>query len=169
MDQELLDRIRAAVRRTCPAWMRDQAEDIAQAVALGLVRRGQLDGSGEGNRPVASTYLTKAAHGLLVDEIRRRHRRPETPLEARPEGDDMTAGAPGPEAGVRSREIARGIRDCLATLVAPRRRAATLHLLGCSVPETARRCGWNPKRAENLVYRGLADLRRCLRGKGLTP
>jgi RNA polymerase sigma-70 factor (ECF subfamily) len=29
--------------------------------------------------------------------------------------------------------------------------------------------GWTEKKAENLVYRGLADLRRCLSAKGLRP
>ena len=29
--------------------------------------------------------------------------------------------------------------------------------------------GWTTKRAENLVYRGLADLRQCLERKGLNP
>ena len=29
--------------------------------------------------------------------------------------------------------------------------------------------GWDNKRTENLVYRGLADLRACLSGKGVTP
>ena len=35
--------------------------------------------------------------------------------------------------------------------------------------ETARRLGWTAKKAENLVYRGLKDLRRCLTARGMTP
>jgi RNA polymerase sigma-70 factor, ECF subfamily len=45
----------------------------------------------------------------------------------------------------------------------------TLYLQGHTVPETARILGWDAKRAENLVYRGLADLRQCLMGKGHRP
>ena len=44
-----------------------------------------------------------------------------------------------------------------------------LHLQGHSVPDAARLLGWPAKRTENLVYRGLADLRRCLIAKGHTP
>ena len=54
-------------------------------------------------------------------------------------------------------------------LVLPRRLAVTLHLQGHTVPEAGSLLGWNAKRAENLVYRGLADLRDCLAGKGVRP
>jgi RNA polymerase sigma-70 factor (ECF subfamily) len=45
----------------------------------------------------------------------------------------------------------------------------TLYLQGHTVPETARVLDWPAKRADNLVYRGLADLRQCLLAKGLRP
>ena len=33
----------------------------------------------------------------------------------------------------------------------------------------AARRGWTLTKTESLVYRGMADLRRCLERKGLTP
>jgi RNA polymerase sigma-70 factor (ECF subfamily) len=45
----------------------------------------------------------------------------------------------------------------------------TLYLQGHSVPDAARILDWPAKRTENLVYRGLADLRACLSNKGLRP
>ena len=54
-------------------------------------------------------------------------------------------------------------------MVEPRKLAVTLHLLGYKVPQIAKKMGWNPKRASNLVYRGLDGLRDCLRGMELTP
>jgi RNA polymerase sigma-70 factor (ECF subfamily) len=50
-----------------------------------------------------------------------------------------------------------------------RRLAVTLYLHGHSVPDAARILDWSAKRTENLVYRGLADLRECLLSKGLRP
>jgi RNA polymerase sigma-70 factor (ECF subfamily) len=44
-----------------------------------------------------------------------------------------------------------------------------LYLNGCTVPEAASHLRWHLKRTEALVYRGLAELRHCLTGKGLTP
>ena len=50
-----------------------------------------------------------------------------------------------------------------------RRLAVMLHLQGHPVAEAARILGWTVKRTENLVYRGLADLRHCLICKGHRP
>ena len=75
----------------------------------------------------------------------------------------------GPDREAASSEIARGIQDCLTRLGRPRRLAVTLYLEGCAVPEAARTLHWSVKKTENLVYRGLADLRGCLAEKGLEP
>jgi len=61
------------------------------------------------------------------------------------------------------------IRACLAAANRDRRLALVLYLQGHSVPEAARILGWDVKRTENLVYRGLADLRQCLLNKGHRP
>ena len=45
----------------------------------------------------------------------------------------------------------------------------TLYLEGCTVPESGAALGYTAKKASHLIYRGLADLRTCLAGKGVTP
>jgi RNA polymerase sigma-70 factor (ECF subfamily) len=110
------------------------------------------------------------AYTTLVDEIRRLRRRPEVPLEeSTGSGLEATAAAIGPEQQYAGREVGRAVRDCLVLLIQPRRLAVVLHLQGHTVPEAAAILGWTAKRTENLVYRGLADLRRCLEGKGISP
>ena len=79
------------------------------------------------------------------------------------------SGDPGPERRSAAREITDGIRECLAGLLKPRRLAVTLYLQGCSVPKAAMHLAWTLKKTENLTYRGLGDLRKCLSGKGLEP
>jgi RNA polymerase sigma-70 factor (ECF subfamily) len=160
-----------AVRRQCPAWLSNQADDIAQAA---LIKVMAAERRAEGERPLSSFYLHRAAHSALVDEIRRRQRRPETPLE------DMQA--PGaeelhfeprargtPESSASLRELGAAVRDCLLGAKRERQLAVALYLQGHSVPEAARILGWETKRTENLIYRGLADLRQCLIGKGHRP
>ena len=61
------------------------------------------------------------------------------------------------------------IQDCLSRMQRDRRLAVTLYLQGHTVPETARVLQWPTKRADNLVYRGLANLRQCLLAKGMRP
>jgi RNA polymerase sigma-70 factor (ECF subfamily) len=77
--------------------------------------------------------------------------------------------APGPERQYAAGQVGRAIRDCLLGLVTDRRLAVALHLQGHSVPQAAALLGWDRKRTENLVYRGLADLRACLEKKGVSP
>lgn len=158
-----------AVARLCPGWLADRRDDLVQAAVMRvmqIVGRGQA--AGEGNPVLSSSYLYKVAYSALVDEIRRVRRRRETDLED--EGVAPVAIAKeSPERTAASREIGRGIRDCLAQMKRERRLAVTLHLQGHSVPEAARILEWAAKRTENLVYRGLADLRECLMAKGMRP
>lgn len=154
-----------AVNRACPSWLRDQADDLVQ---IALLRVLGVDRPSEGIVAFSSSYLRKAAYSAVVDEIRRRRRRREVALEDEGNGEDLRGEAPDPEALFRARETGRAIRECLTRLIRPRKLAVTLHLQGYSVPELASALGWNAKKAENLVYRGLADLRECLDGKGMT-
>ena len=162
--EEIRRRLTRAVHRVCPRWLAAHAEDIVQTAMVRVLSAAR--GRGEGNPDLSSLYLEKTAYSALVDEIRRQRRR-------REESDEGTLAAAGgrshgdPDSVVAAREVASGLRACLANLRASRRLAVTLHLQGHSVPEVAAILQWRTKRAENLVYRGLADLRRCLSMKGL--
>lgn len=153
------------VSRVCPPWLANQRDDLVQAAWLRVVPHLPP----EGDPPLAASYLSKVAYSALVDEIRRLRRLRETELEAAGSLAADGAGGTDPERQAESRRITAAIRGCLAGLVADRRSATTLHLLGHSVPEVARLMAWNEKRAENLVYRGLADLRKCLLSRGVRP
>jgi RNA polymerase sigma-70 factor (ECF subfamily) len=107
------------------------------------------------------------AYCATIDEIRRQRRRREVPVEDVAEA--ACSAAPDPARVAGAREIGRGIRDCLSRLLPARRRAVTLYLQGHSAPETGRILDWSLKRAENMIFRGMADMRRCLDGKGLKP
>jgi RNA polymerase sigma-70 factor (ECF subfamily) len=159
-------RVVAAVRRHCPPRLAGEAEDIAQNVLVKLLKSARKS---DGDKTFSSVYLEKSACGAVVDEIRRACRRREAPVQD-PDGmDAMASKRAGPERGSSSREIARGILDCLKRLARSRRVVVTLYVHGCTVPEAAARRGWTLSKTESLVYRGMADLRRCLARKGLTP
>ncbi len=112
-----------------------------------------------------SSYLWKVAQHAVIDELRRRRVRPEP---ASP-GPEAVVGTSDPEVALKGQRITAGIDDCMQGIAPDRRAAVGLYLQGMSVPEVARALQWNRKRAENQVYRGLADLRRCLLSKGLRP
>lgn len=152
-DLEGIGRIRQvlirAVERHCPPALSAHREDLVQIALVRLLERP----ADEGIASRGTSYLWRVAYTVVIDEIRRssRQRRQAEQLAG---GD---GGTPGPEA--RSE-----ILDCIAALQDRRRTAVTLHLQGFRVGEVATALGWTEKQAENLVYRGLADLRVCLEG-----
>ena len=74
-----------------------------------------------------------------------------------------------PERNSISSAIRQGMKQCLAALVEARRAAVVLHLQGHSGPEICSLLDWKQTKTTNLVYRGLKDLRHCLKNKGLSP
>ena len=161
----LREQLSRAVRSVCPSWLADRGEDLVQ---VALMRVMAVEDRSEGNRELSSSYLWRAAYSALVDEIRRLQRRREAPLDDE-RGETMPAPHPNPEHHAAGRQVGSAIRGCLERMVRPRRLAVTLNLQGHSVPEAARLLGWTAKRTENLVYRGLSDLRGCLSRRGIEP
>ena len=152
-DPGSIERIRQvlirAVERHCPPALAASREDLVQMALVRLLERPR----GEGSAPRGASYLWRVAYTVVIDEIRR-FRRQQRQTEQLP---GVERGTPGPEA--RSELL-----DCLGALHDRRRTAVTLHLEGFRTGEVAAALGWTEKQAENLVYRGLADLRDCLEG-----
>jgi RNA polymerase sigma-70 factor (ECF subfamily) len=158
-----------AVARLCPGWLSAARDDLVQAAVMRVMHLVETAApAGEGILTLASSYLYKVAHSALVDEIRRVRRRGEVALDE-PSVATTAVTRQDPEQITSAREIGRGIQDCLSRMSRDRRLAVTLYLQGHSVPEAARILDWSTKRTENLVYRGLADLRACLTKKGMQP
>lgn len=163
--EDLRRHVARAVARLCPAWLRAEQEDIVQLTMIRL--HGLLERS-EGDGQASASYIWKTAFSVTVDEIRRRSRRPETPLGEVDVAATVPSSGPDPEQRAMARELGATIRTCLAQLADERRTAVVLHLQGHTVGQVAALLGWNAKRAENLVYRGLSDLRRFLAAKGVS-
>jgi len=162
-----LDEVRGALARAlariCPPWLAAERDDLAQNAFLRLLELEQRKGP---DALTAAGYVWRTAYSVVVDEIRRRRR-------DRADGSDVEVlpgrGHGDPERTHTAREAARALRACLAALAEPRRVAVMLHLQGHPRLEAAALAGWAAKRFENLAYRGLADLRRCLEQKGVRP
>jgi RNA polymerase sigma-70 factor, ECF subfamily len=157
-----------AVARLCPGWLSSQRDDLVQAAVMRVMQLASRPQSGDDDPELATAYLYRVAHSALVDEIRRANRRQETALDETAI-DRVAVTLQDPERAAASREIGRNIQECLAAMARDRRQAVALYLQGHTVPEAARLLEWSAKRTENLVYRGLADLRECLMSKGIKP
>jgi len=153
--EQILRVLGRAVARACPAELRAMREDLVQSALLRVLERER---PGEANAARPASYLWRVAFSVVVDELRRLRRR--KPVRDAEQAMDETSAAPRPDLGL-------AIRACLSGLSEPRRLAVTLHLQGFGSDEASRVLGWDRKRVRNLVFRGMADLRRCLAAKGL--
>jgi len=61
------------------------------------------------------------------------------------------------------------VHRALALLAEPRRAVVRMHLAGYERSEIAELLGWSEPKTRNLLYRGLADLRRILASWGIGP
>lgn len=155
-----------AVNRVCPARLRDRRDDIVQNAMIRVV---EVLGKSEESEIRTASYLWKVAYTATVNEIRRVRRQREDSLEPDALDNLEPGGAADPERETASRQIGEAIRGCLEGMVEPRRLTVLMHLYGFGLKETAGVLGWAPKRVDNLLYRGMADLRECLTGKGMQP
>jgi RNA polymerase sigma-70 factor (ECF subfamily) len=160
VEQLRVDLMRA-IRSVCPRWLADHADDLTQIAMSRIVDRLRAT---EGKLEVTSGYLYRTAYSVVIDEIRRRRRLREVPLEPH---DAIQSETASPERDTFGREVRDAITGCLGTLVSSRRRAVTLHLMGHSIDEISALLECRYKRAENLVHRGLKDLRACLTKRGV--
>ncbi len=162
--EETLRIVRRSVRAACGPAMQAQADDIAQTVMVRVVARLRDDPQ---RVPRTASYLWKMAHHAVIDEIRRRRRRPQT--EPSEDAPTLVASDGDPERATDGVQIGAAINECVLALPDERQTVVTLFLQGHGVAESSRIVGWPRKRVENLAYRGLAAVRKCLQRKGVTP
>lgn len=161
---ELRRQLRRHVVRFCPSWLREHIEDIVQIAWMRLQRARERS---ERNRTPGATLIARVAFCAAMDESRRLRRRREVNLDAAK--DKPWTATEDPSVAAHAGEIRRAIRECLVSIRENRSLAVTLYLQGHTAPQTARLLRWSLTKTENLIYRGLADLRRCLAAKGFTP
>lgn len=159
--EQLRADILRAVRKVCPQWLANQADDLAQIATSRVVDRLRAT---DGTVEFSQGYLYRTAYSVVIDEIRRRRRRREVPIEAELSVESEQAN---PERQAIGRELRDAIGRCLSAIVPSRRRAVTLHLVGHTVAEISALLECGLKQAENLVYRGLGELRECLKARGV--
>ena len=157
----LRDRLARSVARICPGWLSADRDDIVQAAVMRVmkvVRAGEY-------KPVSpESYLWKVAFSAVMNEIRRARRRRESSLdEALPSGRHP---ATDPGLDDERRELGASIQRCMAGLHERRRTVVALHLTGQSVDEISGLFEWSRKKVQNLLARGMADLRLCLGSRG---
>jgi len=69
---------------------------------------------------------------------------------------------------IHSRELELVIMECADTLIDSRRMVVSLYLRGFAVPEIAKALNWTIGKTYNLYSRGLKDLKKKLKERGIS-
>jgi len=153
--------IRRAVRRVSGSRATLIQDDVQQNVMLAVWQ--QLERGQTIERP--ASYIYRAAIRETVRLIRRDHAHATDPI-----ADERlveTAAGSDPHRHFDDKERQQALMDCLGTLEAQRQLAVRAHLSGFTVTEIMEMFDWPYQRARHLIARGMADLRRALRERGI--
>jgi RNA polymerase sigma-70 factor (ECF subfamily) len=167
VDFDLLRRqLLRSVGRICPAWLAGHKEDIVQSALVRILETLKRNEQGWAPSP---SYVWKVAYSATVDEIRRIRRKQDVSLDEESLENAGPASGSNPYGDQARRDLGEAIRGCLERLNEPRRLVVGIFLFGHGLAETEKLTGWEGKKVRNLLYRGLAGLRRCLSSKGIRP
>ncbi|MDZ7632034.1 MAG: sigma-70 family RNA polymerase sigma factor [Gemmatimonadaceae bacterium] len=150
-----LDRVRRAARR-----YRVTEQDLDLVIQETRVRIWRLTERGTPAEDIGPSLIYRMAAGAAIDVLRRRDARREVPETA-------AITVPSREGNALDRVALReALRGCFAALLERRRAVVGLHLRGTPREEIAVLLRWSEAKTRNLLYRGLDDLRLCLRNAG---
>lgn len=153
----------------CPAWLGERREDLAQKAVLRIlewVKRSKH------HQELTQVFLYRVAQSVVLDEVRgarrekNKHREHTQRTAASQQGPTETP-LDTPERTIEKRLQMEHIKSCMRELTNDKRIAVTLMLQGYSQKEAAQMLNWKPKKVENHSLRGKAELRACLRNKGV--
>lgn len=158
--EQVLSHYGALIRQI--AWRHRMSEsDVDEVLQDVRIRLWRALSTGERIAHAPASYVYRTALSAALDLIRRRRARHEEafdPFEERRAVVD-TARADQP---VELSELAGQLAQAVAALRQPRRVVVRMHLAGYHRHEIAELLGWTEAKTRNLLYRGLADVRRRL-------
>ncbi len=150
-------------------------DDVEQLVFLEIWK--QIEREQEIEHPTSYIYRAAVRETVRALKRERRHQRLAARV-ARDHTDESgtdyaAAGAVGassmnsPDQVLQSRDVGTQIEKVLDTLLPRRQKAVRAHLAGFDVREIMQLQGWSYHRARNLIARGMADLRKGLKERGI--
>ena len=148
-------RVRAAAQRYGV-----DAGDVDLVLQETRVRLWRLAERGSALAEVGASLMYRLAAGAAIDLLRRRDARREEP-------EDAAIAMPSHDSSALDRLALRdALTHCFGALLTARRAVVGLYLHGAPREEIATLLRWSEAKTRNLLYRGLDDLRECLRSSG---
>ncbi len=167
--QEYSFLIRAAIRKTSPQIDESQMDDIEQEVKIKIwkeILKSEKKILNLGSYIWKVTYTTtcRIMKDLSAERKMARSQNEDAQnIDRRITSDKNST----PEHHFEKKELMDIIKKSIDSLIHSRRAVLKLYLLGMDHMEISEYFGWSEGKVRNLISRGLEDLRKSLRRKGL--
>lgn len=159
----------ATMVRSVGARHRLSERDLDEVLQEVRIRLWRADPRGEQIGSIGASYVYRTAVSAALDLLRRRRAHAADSTDSVDLHSDRLAAPHQASADAEMRELSDRILGAVNTLHASRRAVVRMYLSGYEREEIAELLGWTEAKTRNLLYRGLADLRRKLTDMGITP
>ncbi len=137
-------------------------DDISQEIRIKIWRLLQ----DEKDIKNYSSYIKKIVNSSVIDFLRKR-KRDEGILFSEKQMKISEIKKDYPSAYSFEDEFRDTVARAVDSLIESRRKAVRLHLLDMTIEEISAFYNWSSNKTRNLLYRGLTDLKRILKDKGI--
>jgi len=163
--EAILERFSASIRASILKFGLEQKgidpEDVYQDIRLKIIKKIL---SAKKIRSPAS-YINSVVHSTLIDCLRKSRAQEEILQFERLERLRQAEGQKEPR-GVDTL-ARRALGEAVDSLIPSRKKALKMFLLNMTVEEIARSLNWTPIKTRTLIYRGLDDIKRKLKKRGI--
>ena len=108
------------------------------------------------------SYIKRIINSAVIDQLRK-HRRQDSLFRHEKQKQIAERGRPYDREMARKKAFRETVREAVERLITSRRQVIKLYLLGFSIQEISSYLGWSVDKTRNLLYRGLADLKKHLK------
>jgi RNA polymerase sigma factor (sigma-70 family) len=164
--KEILDRFSSLIRihiiKFNPQRFGLDPDDISQEISIRIWRLLR----NEKNIKNFPSYLKKIVNSSVIDLLRKRKRDDGIIfMEKQMKVSEIKKDYPA--AFSFEEELRDTVARAVESLIESRRKVVRLHLLDMTIEEISSFYNWSSNKTRNLLYRGLADLKRILKDKDI--
>jgi RNA polymerase sigma-70 factor (ECF subfamily) len=153
--------IKASIRRFGLERSGIDPEDIFQEVKIKIWKKL----AHEKNVSNQASYINRVVNSTLIDQIRKVRRQEKLIYHEKQKW--LVEEKCRPEAPVEDSVFREMIFEAADSLMESRRKAVKLFLSDLTVDEISLTLNWSKDKTRNLLYRGLSDLKRKLKERGI--
>jgi len=114
-----------------------------------------------------SSYIKKIVDSSVIDQLRKFKREEGIYLHEKSKKISEQKGSYSPDDFYGERDMKEVIGRAVGKIIESRRKVVKLYLLNMNIEEIAAYFRWSKDKTRNLLYRGLADLKRILKEHGI--